>query len=333
MHDRRRTLSSSATSQQHPPFRTTATVRTMTTAPAPASQPSPSPASKTTTTTTAQVSLQELWPAVKERFSELSDGNGHFPLQYSLTKNKSIRDAMYSNKTSSSRDAAVLLLVCSVGGHPSVLFTVRSSRMPSHASEISFPGGHRDADTDSCLVDTALREAREELLPDKPRTPAASSTYPCDDDDDDGDDGKCLISSNVDVLGQTTWLPSLKGVPVTPVLAALLGEREFDSDDDLRRTFPGNPEEVEVVFTVPIQTLLDTETHHIIPNNRFGIKHAPLYPSDFGNIWGLTAFILRPVLRRLFKPPMTQLLLQQHEQSKDEQEQRDERERAHRYRY
>ena len=38
---------------------------------------------------------------------------------------------------------------------------------PTHASEVSFPGGHFDSTVDTSLEETALREAQEELLGDK----------------------------------------------------------------------------------------------------------------------------------------------------------------------
>ena len=44
---------------------------------------------------------------------------------------------------------------------PSVLMTKRSNEMPTHAGQISFPGGRFHAG-DKSLVDTALRELEEE---------------------------------------------------------------------------------------------------------------------------------------------------------------------------
>ncbi|XP_066296650.1 uncharacterized protein [Branchiostoma lanceolatum] len=58
--------------------------------------------------------------------------------------------------------AAVLVPLCTVKGVPSVLFTLRSSRLRSHQGEVSFPGGMCDS-TDRDIVHTALRETEEEL--------------------------------------------------------------------------------------------------------------------------------------------------------------------------
>jgi hypothetical protein len=40
------------------------------------------------------------------------------------------------------REAAVLMILCSVNGQPGVLYTKRANHMFLHAGEISFPGGH-----------------------------------------------------------------------------------------------------------------------------------------------------------------------------------------------
>jgi 8-oxo-dGTP pyrophosphatase MutT (NUDIX family) len=45
---------------------------------------------------------------------------------------------------------------------PSILLTKRSEGMPTHAGQISFPGGRLHA-SDTSLVDTALRELAEEI--------------------------------------------------------------------------------------------------------------------------------------------------------------------------
>ncbi|HEV2754421.1 MAG TPA: CoA pyrophosphatase, partial [Actinomycetota bacterium] len=82
-------------------------------------------------------------------------------------------------------DAAVLVpLFVGDDGEPHLVFTRRRDDLRRHAGEISFPGGRRDEG--EALVDTALREAHEEvglppeavrLLGALPPTPTFVSNY------------------------------------------------------------------------------------------------------------------------------------------------------------
>ncbi|XP_040176842.1 nucleoside diphosphate-linked moiety X motif 8 isoform X2 [Rana temporaria] len=59
--------------------------------------------------------------------------------------------------------AGVLVTLCTFRGAPSFLYTLRSPKLKGrHKGDISFPGGKCDA-SDKDIIDTALREAREEL--------------------------------------------------------------------------------------------------------------------------------------------------------------------------
>ncbi len=62
--------------------------------------------------------------------------------------------------TSKNRIASVLIVI--YGSQPKVLMTKKSHILKIHAGEIAFPGGKYDSD-DKDLVETALREAREEV--------------------------------------------------------------------------------------------------------------------------------------------------------------------------
>ena len=60
-------------------------------------------------------------------------------------------------------DSAVLVpLYVDAEGAPHAVFTKRRADLRRHAGEISFPGGRRDED-DADLMETALREAEEEI--------------------------------------------------------------------------------------------------------------------------------------------------------------------------
>ena len=60
------------------------------------------------------------------------------------------------------RAAAVLCLLGEGAAGPEVLFVERAATLRTHAGQIAFPGGAADPD-DVDLVDTALREAEEEV--------------------------------------------------------------------------------------------------------------------------------------------------------------------------
>jgi len=59
-------------------------------------------------------------------------------------------------------EAAVLVPVYDWPANPGLIFTERRADLRRHAGEISFPGGRRDG-PDEELIETALREAEEEI--------------------------------------------------------------------------------------------------------------------------------------------------------------------------
>jgi len=129
---------------------------------------------------------------------------------------------------------------------------------------------------DASLEDAALRETREEIF-----TPLDS----------------------VVVIGKGVAVPSVKGVPVTPVLAVLPNELD-------QSMLTGDPSEVDLVFCRSIESLLEEETSKHL--KRLG-RPAPVYPSPQGDIWGLTAFVLRPFLRKLLHPVLEEVQLMDNE--------------------
>jgi nudix motif 8 len=191
------------------------------------------------------------------------------------------------------RQAAVLVLLIDYEGKPSLLFTRRSPNLSNHAAEVSFPGGHFDPEYDYTLYDTAVREAIEELYETGSDTEYGGDYDPEED-----------FTYKVRIIGQTTSLPSIKFVPVTP-LVALYHDRIVGPITNL---WPGSTREVDLVFTVSIEELLKVETKESLANNRFGFKDskAPVFrikhQGEEFKIWGLTAYILKPLLHKLFKP-------------------------------
>lgn len=91
------------------------------------------------------------------------------------------------------KESAVLVPLCWKDGEPQVVVTKRSMDVEHHKGEISFPGGRAESN-DNGLVNTALREAEEEI-------------------------GLC--PADVDVLGLLDDHVSIVGYHITPVVGAI----------------------------------------------------------------------------------------------------------------
>ena len=212
-----------------------------------------------------------------------------------------------SSTDSLKNEAAVLVPLCTVDGTPSILFTRRSAQLSSHASQISFPGGYYDEKLDSTLRDAALRECQEELQYGIDQ-PGGNKELPF-----------------ITILGQTQPVPSMIGKKVTPIIGTINYDLPHYTNPAFTKLFPGNPEEVDWIFTIPIRDLIQTETSE--PLQRWGTSYSdkdeegisakwsnrknwgPVFPIPEGykkkegdKIWGLTAIVLRPLLKRVFGP-------------------------------
>ena len=155
-----------------------------------------------------------------------------------------------------------------------LLLTQRTDNLSTHAGQIALPGGRTD-DTDVDAVDTALREAEEEIA---------------------------LPRSHVEVLGNLPTYVTGTAFIVTPVVA--LVRPDF--------TLTPNPEEVAEVFEVPLQYLMNPAHHRWHEFELDGVLRQwlsmPYFP-DVGEvlnpgtqerfIWGATAGILRNLYRFL----------------------------------
>ncbi|KAL2917459.1 hypothetical protein HK105_203125 [Polyrhizophydium stewartii] len=194
-------------------------------------------------------------------------------------------------------EAAVLLPLMVAGGEPSVLFTVRASSLRSHSGEVAFPGGRRDA-ADASLVDTALREAREE------------TGIPAD---------------AVTVLGTQTPAPNHRQTTrVTPVigfvdLAAIAsrhasspsapspsppsspGSSSAPSQPDPLGMLTLSPDEVAGAFTVPMWHLLDPSRRLVEDFRTMGIRVSNWTVGEHV-IWGLSALMLDHFLNSVVVP-------------------------------
>ena len=218
-------------------------------------------------------------------------------------------------------EAAILVPICTVEGKPSILFTRRSAKLSSHASQISFPGGYFDEDLDSncCnqwknkLIGTAIRETQEELQYDL-------SHLGIDEHAKYYDRKDSSVLPFFSILGQTQPVPSLTGSYVQPIIASINYNLPQHNSIEFKTLFPGNIDEVDWIFTIPIKDLIQNETSEPLQrwstsyskDNKkskqdvmgpvFHIPNEYVEKKDGDKIWGFTAIVLRPLLKKVFRP-------------------------------
>lgn len=162
------------------------------------------------------------------------------------------------------KSAAVLIaLVESDDGEGlQVLLTKRASHLKHHPSQVSFPGGKAE-ESDNSLIDTALREAFEEIG---------------------------LARESARVVGQLPAYETISGFHVTPVIALVTAEQTYQIDEN----------EVAEIFQVPLQHFLTTNEHHVFKASRNGKQHnVHFLPYKHYNIWGATAVMLKDLVSHL----------------------------------
>lgn len=170
------------------------------------------------------------------------------------------RSPILTSPPSKPRPAAVLIGIRDLPD-PTVILTLRAPTMPSHAGQISLPGGG-PKDGDNGFVGTALREAEEEVG---------------------------LPSSAIDIMGSIGPHYGGLGYVVTPVIGIV----------DRGAPVAACPREVSEAFEVRLSALLDLSNHVLQDRNFSGTayKMFAVPTEDTGgrhwNIWGLTAGILR----------------------------------------
>jgi 8-oxo-dGTP pyrophosphatase MutT (NUDIX family) len=163
--------------------------------------------------------------------------------------------------------AAVLVPVTDRGG-PHVVFTKKTSGVPHHKGQFSFPGGVVET-RDGSRVETALREAWEEI-----RLPADA----------------------VEVLGLLDDTPTrATSFVITPVVGIVRGPVEFKPDG----------REIERVIEVPLATLRDPAIFRAETWERDGEPHQVLFYQVSADdvVWGATARILSQFLAILDEEP------------------------------
>ena len=174
-----------------------------------------------------------------------------------------VGDKLFESRWSDIRkDAAVLVPLIPRPEGVNVLLTVRSSDMPSHAGQISFPGGKAHPE-DKDSIATALREAHEEVN---------------------------IAPDLVDVVGALGVHKGGLGFSVTPIVGVVDPQAELQPC----------PREVAEIFEVPIDFVADLGNHITEQREHKGVKYNMFAaPFERFHIWGLTAGILRTLAETL----------------------------------
>jgi 8-oxo-dGTP pyrophosphatase MutT (NUDIX family) len=156
--------------------------------------------------------------------------------------------------------AAVLVPVV-LGPAPGILLTKRNAHLNRHAGQVSFPGGRIDpGETPEAA---ALREAHEEVA---------------------------LSPDDVELLGRMDDYVTGTGYRITPVVGLLP---------------PGlvlhpAPKEVESVFELPVDVLLDPQApRREFHESRGNLREYWVWPHPDHFIWGATAAILVHLAQKL----------------------------------
>jgi 8-oxo-dGTP pyrophosphatase MutT (NUDIX family) len=159
--------------------------------------------------------------------------------------------------------AAVLVPIIAREPEVTVLLTLRTAYLKSHAGQVAFPGGRIDKGDES-EVAAALREAKEETG---------------------------LAPELVEPLGFLDGYLTRTHYRIVPVVGLVKPGFELRPQAN----------EVEAVFEVPLRFLMSPENHKIHSREWQGtIRH--FYAMPFGDryIWGATAGMLKSLYDRLY---------------------------------
>lgn len=145
---------------------------------------------------------------------------------------------------------------------PTLLLTRRQAHLRSHAGQVAFPGGRKDA-TDVNAVETALREAREEIG---------------------------LKNNDVHVIGEAPSMRTGTGYIITPVLAVIPPNLPLVAE----------PGEVARVFEAACDHVFDpAQLSRRSVDWQGATRHYWETHVDGERIWGVTASMIRSIGRLL----------------------------------
>ena len=190
--------------------------------------------------------MNELLTSTREALTKTGNESSDFDLNKNvvLPKDRKLRPA-----------AVLAPIILGQNGYDLIL-TKRSSALKHHPGQIAFPGGKKEK-TDVDLIDTALREAHEEI--------GIPRVY-------------------TEVLGTFASHETITGFTVTPVVALVKQEFEFQVDTG----------EVAEAFRVPLSHVLEA-SNYVIESRLWRGQRRYYYVVPYGPyyIWGATARILR----------------------------------------
>ena len=159
-------------------------------------------------------------------------------------------------------DAAVLMALTREDV-PRLILTRRAQHMNSHAGEVAFPGGKCDS-SDASIIATALREAHEEIA---------------------------LEPSRVQIVGELGIFTSRIGMKVKPIIGLL----------DEMPMLQANPDEIESIFTVPLDVFLHQKPSYDHKVKYMGVNIAvPSFKHEGYVIWGLTGYMIVEFMRQVY---------------------------------
>lgn len=157
--------------------------------------------------------------------------------------------------------AAVLILLVKVNDQWNIIYTRRTNGVRTHQGEVSFPGGAYEK-SDSSLVQTALREANEEIG---------------------------VRSESITVLGGLAPYTTISKFRVYPFIGILNGTFEFTINKD----------EVGRVFFIPVDWLNNPKNYYIKEHiiNDIHVTNVIHYVDfDGEHLWGFTARVTQQIL-------------------------------------
>lgn len=160
-------------------------------------------------------------------------------------------------------EAAVLVPLIAKGDAVSVLLTKRAAHLNLHAGESAFPGGKCDPG-DPSLMATALREAQEEI--------------------------------NLDPDGFEWWFTldqrvTRTDIKVTPFVGFIPPDQPLAP----------NPDEIDEVFTVPLEHFMDQRNLRAVElDYHGGFIRSACFSYAGHDIWGMTAWTIVDLVNTAF---------------------------------